>query len=81
MRLPAELEDWRRDLLTDPQTSGGLLIAVAEADSEEVLALVHRRGFSSAAVIGRLVAGPPQVRVPKLTLRAAINRQSRDAVT
>jgi rhodanese-related sulfurtransferase len=27
--LPAGLEDWRRDLLTDPQTSGGLLIAVA----------------------------------------------------
>src|SRR6201996_2978157 len=38
--LPAGLDDWRRDLLTDPQTSGGLLIAVAEADAPGVLDLV-----------------------------------------
>ncbi len=63
VRLPAGIEDWRRDLLTDPQTSGGLLIAVAEADSEEVLALARSHGFASAAVIGRLVGGPPGVRV------------------
>src|ERR1700761_4617979 len=40
VRLPADLPDWRRDLLTDPQTSGGLLIAVAEADAPGVLDLV-----------------------------------------
>jgi selenide,water dikinase len=61
--LPPDLDDWRRDLLTDPQTSGGLLIAVAEADAPAVLDLVRDRGFTGAAVVGRLLDGPPEVRV------------------
>lgn len=60
--LPAGLEDWRRDLLTDPQTSGGLLIAVAEAEVRdlEVFARINGSGFD---VVGRVVEGPPRVRV------------------
>jgi selenide,water dikinase len=46
---------WRRDLLTDPQTSGGLLIAVAPAAAEAVLAQARARGFHQAVAIGRLV--------------------------
>jgi selenide,water dikinase len=61
--LPDGLADWRRDLLTDPQTSGGLLIAVAPEAAEDVLALVRERGFSGAAVVGRLTAGPAEIRV------------------
>jgi selenide,water dikinase len=61
--LPAGIEDWRRDLLTDPQTSGGLLIAVAPDRAEAVLALARDQGFDRAAVVGRLVEGPPRVRV------------------
>jgi selenide,water dikinase len=61
--LPPELRSWRRDLLTDPQTSGGLLIAVAEAEAPAVLDLVRARGFSAAAVVGRMVAGPAEIRV------------------
>ncbi|MBU3972119.1 MAG: selenide, water dikinase SelD, partial [Alphaproteobacteria bacterium] len=58
--LPVGLEDWRRDLLTDPQTSGGLLIAVAADRAEAVLALARDQGFDRAAVVGRLVEGPPR---------------------
>ncbi|MBA3050612.1 selenide, water dikinase SelD [Brevundimonas sp.] len=61
--LPVGLEDWRRDLLTDPQASGGLLIAVAADRAEAVLALARDQGFDRAAVVGRLVEGPPRVRV------------------
>ena len=53
------LEPWRRDLLCDPQTSGGLLIAVDPAHEGAVLALARRRGFSAAARVGRLTAGAP----------------------
>ncbi|RAK58336.1 selenide, water dikinase SelD [Phenylobacterium hankyongense] len=60
---PADLPDWRRDLLTDPQTSGGLLIAVAQDQADEVLALARRRGFDHARVVGRLVDGAPEVRL------------------
>jgi selenide,water dikinase len=63
VRLPAGLPDWKRDLLTDPQTSGGLLIAVGEAEAPAVLDLVRSRGFTNAAVVGRLMDGPAEVRV------------------
>jgi len=63
VRLPKRLPDWRRDLLTDPQTSGGLLISVAADEADQVLALVRERGFSGAAVVGRLEAGPAEIRV------------------
>ena len=57
------LEPWRRDLLCDPQTSGGLLIAVDPAHEADVLALARRRGFSAAARVGRLTAGAPRIMV------------------
>ena len=63
VRLLDDLPDWRRDLLTDPQTSGGLLIAVAAEAADDVLALVRERGFSAAAVVGRLEQGPAEIRV------------------
>ena len=63
VRLPEGLADWRRDVLCDPQTSGGLLIAVAPDKADAVLDLVRAGGFDRAAVVGRLTDGPPQVRV------------------
>lgn len=60
--LPEDLEDWRRDLLTDPQTSGGLLIAVAGAEVEGLRAFARING-SGFDVVGRVVEGPPRVRV------------------
>jgi selenide,water dikinase len=56
-RLPEGFADWKRDLLTDPQTSGGLLIAVARETADEVLALVKAAGFEAAAIIGRTTEG------------------------
>ena len=61
--LPADLPDWRRNLLTDPQTSGGLLIAVAAAEADALLALARTEGFAGAVVVGRVVEGPARVRV------------------
>lgn len=55
--LPDGLEAWRKDLLTDPQTSGGLLIAVAPDQAPRVLALAHGAGFDRATVVGRVIPG------------------------
>ena len=55
------IEAWRRDLLTDPQTAGGLLISVEEAQAEQVLALVKSQGFNRAAIIGRVHEGPGRI--------------------
>lgn len=51
-----------RDLLTDPQTSGGLLIAVAAAEVPALEALARLNG-THAQVVGRVVDGPARVRV------------------
>jgi len=63
----AGVADWRRDLLTDPQTSGGLLIAVAPDAAEAVLSAARAAGFGHTAVVGRLVElsgpAPPGVRL------------------
>ncbi|QDZ27841.1 selenide, water dikinase SelD [Noviherbaspirillum sp. UKPF54] len=50
-------------LLTDPQTSGGLLVSCAPDAVQEVLALFAREGFAHAAVIGEMTAGPSGVEV------------------
>ncbi|WP_425988172.1 selenide, water dikinase SelD [Brevundimonas sp. TWP2-3-2] len=55
--LPSGFDDWRRDLLTDPQTSGGLLVAVAAEAAGTTLATIRAAGFDQAAVVGRVVEG------------------------
>ncbi|OFA04185.1 selenide, water dikinase SelD [Duganella sp. HH101] len=50
-------------LLTDPQTSGGLLVSCDAGSVDEVLALFRREGFGEAAVIGRMAAGDARVTV------------------
>ncbi|MDB5823928.1 MAG: selD [Herminiimonas sp.] len=50
-------------LLTDPQTSGGLLVSCDPSAVDEVLALFRREGFEHAAVIGEMVAGPARIDV------------------
>ena len=46
-------------LLADPQTSGGLLVAVPEARAEALVAALRGEGTPAAAIVGRLEAGPP----------------------
>jgi selenide, water dikinase len=49
-------DEARRILLTDAQTSGGLLLCVTEANLEKVLNILRKAGAPSAAVIGKIVA-------------------------
>lgn len=61
--LPAAYEGWQRKLLTDPQTSGGLLVSCSAHAADEVLNLLRKAGFGYAAVIGSMVAGDPAIEV------------------
>jgi selenide,water dikinase len=54
--LPAGFEAWQRDLLTDPQTSGGLLVACDPGAEPEVLRVFRASGFADAARIGTMTA-------------------------
>lgn len=57
VRLPEGYAVEDRALLTDPQTSGGLLVSCSREAAEAVLAVFRRHGFASAALIGEVVAG------------------------
>lgn len=61
--LPAGCVQWQQKLITDPQTSGGLLVACDAASVPAVLAEFAAEGFDQARVIGELHAGPARLRV------------------
>ncbi|MHB1590719.1 MAG: selenide, water dikinase SelD [Sulfuricella sp.] len=59
--LPATMPEWQKNLLCDPQTSGGLLVACAQEDVESVLEIFNQQSFGYASVIGTLRAGEPKI--------------------
>ena len=59
--LPAGKPAWCAKILTDPQTSGGLLVACDAATAPAVLDIFKREGFKYALRIGTLGAGEPRI--------------------
>lgn len=54
--LGGSLDPIDQALLTDPQTSGGLLVACSPESVSDVLKLFSEHGFEAAAVVGEIVA-------------------------
>jgi len=63
VKLPAGFAEWKQKLVTDPQTSGGLLVACAPDMVERVLAEFRKDGFAEARRIGEMTAAPAQVTI------------------
>ena len=61
--LPAGFAEWKQKLLTDPQTSGGLLVSCDPAIADEVVAEFRRDGFVDARRIGTMEVGVPRLHV------------------
>jgi selenide,water dikinase len=61
--LGPSLGDGERALLTDPQTSGGLLVACAPEAVADVLGIFQSEGFDAATVIGEVTAGEARIMV------------------
>jgi selenide,water dikinase len=61
--LAENITSVQRSLLTDPQTSGGLLVSCDPAVAGQVLELFRREGFADAAVIGEMTADGSAVEV------------------
>ena len=57
-----DAEAWQ-DLLCDPQTNGGLLVAVAPEGAEAVLATMRSNGFANCAIVGAIEAGDATITV------------------
>lgn len=63
VKLPAGLPDWQRHLLTDPQTSGGLLVSCMPDRAEAIVQRIVAAGYPATRVIGRTEVGMPSIRV------------------
>ena len=61
--LPPDMPEWHKKMLTDPQTSGGLLVACDRASAPRVLEIFKQQGFNYACEIGTLTAGPSTISV------------------
>ena len=61
--LPAGMPDWQRHLLSDPQTSGGLLVSCTAARAEEIAQSIRAAGYPATAIIGRTSTGTPGITV------------------
>jgi selenide, water dikinase len=63
VNLPASIAEWQRHLLTDPQTSGGLLVACDRDRTAEVTKLIADRGYPCARIIGHASSGRPAITI------------------
>ena len=61
--LPPDFPDWGRNLLTDPQTSGELLISCAAERADAILQQIVAAGYPAAQRIGRTETGPACARI------------------
>jgi selenide,water dikinase len=55
----ADVQPCMLDVCFDPQTSGGLLIALPEAAAGDLLKKLHDAGMPEAAIIGKVLASGP----------------------
>jgi selenide,water dikinase len=54
IRFENELPAWHREIVFDPQTSGGLMVAVPEQQGWELVTTLLQAGVAPATVIGRV---------------------------
>ncbi len=67
VQMPGDAEPWEQALLSDPQTSGGLLVSCAPEAVEDILRQFHEAGYADASVVGELTAHRPGT--PRLQTR------------
>jgi selenide,water dikinase len=63
MDIRVALSGAEEELLFDPQTSGGLLLSVPDAQSVELLDALSAAGVQSAVRVGEIVEGSPGISV------------------
>ncbi|MBS0343489.1 MAG: selenide, water dikinase SelD [Proteobacteria bacterium] len=68
---PAGATEWQRAMVSDPQTSGGLLVSCAPESVDAVLRAFAEAGFEQAAHIGHMGAPAVAAGAPRLRFTAA----------
>ena len=60
-------QEWEQLLLADPQTSGGLLLAVQAERASDILTQLHQAGYAHVALIGSCAEGVPSIELTSAT--------------
>ena len=68
---PADAPEWQRAIVSDPQTSGGLLVSCAPEAVDAVLGAFAHAGFGQAALIGHMGSGGPAGNAPRVRFASA----------
>ncbi|KAB2731145.1 selenide, water dikinase SelD [Brucella intermedia] len=63
VQLPDDYPLWKQQLLTDPQTSGGLLVSCAPQEAERLLGSIRAAGYPSARIVGKVTDDAGRVTV------------------
>ncbi|ELT48289.1 selenide, water dikinase SelD [Brucella intermedia] len=63
VQLPDDYPLWKQQLLTDPQTSGGLLVSCAPQEGERLLGSIRAAGYPSARIVGKVTDDAGRVTV------------------
>jgi selenide,water dikinase len=63
MKIQVSLSSIEEEVLYDPQTSGGLLLSVPDAQADKLLKALHAAGLQSAGRVGEIVDGPAGITV------------------
>ncbi len=58
IEIGPDCPDWLVDILFDPQTAGGLLIALPETEADGLVARMHAAGIADAAIVGEVTTAP-----------------------
>jgi selenide,water dikinase len=58
VELSAQVPEYMRDILFDPQTSGGLLISIAEKKADVLLGRLKNAGIVETAIVGEIISRP-----------------------
>ncbi len=58
IEVSPDCPDWLVDVLFDPQTAGGLLIALPARETERLLSEMHASGIAEAAIVGEVIESP-----------------------
>lgn len=61
--VPGDMDQWQKNMLMDPQTSGGLMVSCPPDRADALVALFHEQGYGFASVVGEMSAGAPHVTV------------------
>lgn len=61
--LPTNMPLWQKNMLCDPQTSGGLLVSCSRDVADDVLSIFKSHGFDRARPIGQLIEGAAHVEI------------------